>query len=97
MRLVAAFTIPLAILLALPDSHLLAARHPKPAGIQPRHLVDLNHASMEELKTLPGIQEALAAKIIRNRPYANKTQLESKGIVSASTYRQIRALIIAKQ
>jgi competence protein ComEA len=60
-------------------------------------LIDLNHATADELKTLPGVQDALAAKIIRNRPYANKTQLSSKGVISAAEYKKIRPLIIAKQ
>ena len=104
MRPIAALTIAGAIFLAALNPRELAARQPKSSGakatsskIRPRDLVDINHASLEELKTLPGIQDALAAKIIRNRPYANKTQLSSKGIVSAPEYRQIRLLIIAKQ
>ncbi len=60
-------------------------------------LVDVNHATVEVLETLPGIQEAYALKIVRNRPYANKTQLSSKGVLPAATYRRIRALVIAKQ
>jgi len=104
MRPVSAFTIFLAIFLTLLNPHVFAARPPKSAGakaasgrIQARDLVDINHATVEKLKTLPGVQDALAEKIIRNRPYANKTQLSSRGIVSAATYRRIRPLIIAKQ
>lgn len=104
MRPTLLFTIAVAILLTVVNPHVFAARPLKSAGakltsakIQPRDLVDINHASMEELKTLPGIQDALAAKIVRNRPYANKTQLSSRGIVSAAEYRRIRPLIIAKQ
>jgi competence protein ComEA len=60
-------------------------------------LIDVNHATLEQLERLPGIQEALAAKIVKNRPYANKAQLSSKGVVSAATYKRIRNRIIAKQ
>jgi len=65
--------------------------------LRARELVDVNHAGLEQLKALPGIQDALAAKIVKNRPYDNKTQLLSKGVIPAATYRNIRALIIAKQ
>ena len=60
-------------------------------------LIDVNHATLDQLESLPGIQEALAAKIVKNRPYANKTQLSSKGVISAATYKRIRNRIIAKQ
>jgi DNA uptake protein ComE-like DNA-binding protein len=60
-------------------------------------LVDINHAAVAELETLPGIGEAYAAKIIKNRPYANKTQLSSKGVIPAAAYARIKALIVAKQ
>jgi competence protein ComEA len=65
--------------------------------VSPSQRVDVNHATLDELKTLPGIENALAAKIVKNRPYANKTQLSSKGVIPAATYKRIRALIIAKQ
>jgi DNA uptake protein ComE-like DNA-binding protein len=104
MRPVSLFTIAVTIFLAILNPHAFGAGQPKSADaretsspIRPRDLVDINHATIEELKTLPGIQDALAEKIIRNRPYANKTQLSSRGIVSAATYRRIRPLIIAKQ
>jgi DNA uptake protein ComE-like DNA-binding protein len=59
--------------------------------------IDLNSATAQELKSLPGIGDAYAAKIIENRPYANKTQIVSKAGVPQATYDKIKDQIIAKQ
>ena len=65
---------------------------------QPRgpDLIDINRATISQLKMLPGIRDAWAEAIVKNRPYKNKTQLLTRKILPLYSLQAIKDQIIAK-
>lgn len=60
-------------------------------------LIDINTATADQLKGLPGIGDVYSKKIVANAPYANKAQLVSRKVLPQATYDKIKDRIIAKQ
>jgi DNA uptake protein ComE-like DNA-binding protein len=58
--------------------------------------VDLNSATREDLLKLPGMDEAIADKIIAARPFKTRGELRSKNLVSGVEYAKLREHVIAK-
>lgn len=100
--LTAIFAIALALTLSNAPAFAAKKEAAKPAApakteAAKQEPLDINTASADELKALPGIGYAYAKKIIAGRPYAKKDELKSKKIIPGATYEKIKDKIIAKQ
>jgi competence protein ComEA len=72
-----------------------AAAPPTSGHSMPMHgqhvgTLDLNSASLEELRMVPGINEATAKKIVASRPYARADELVTKKVLSKDAYDTIK-------
>ena len=60
-------------------------------------LLDLNSATIFELKELKGIGDALAARIVENRPYTTKIDLVGRRVIPDSAYELIKHSVTVRQ
>ncbi len=58
--------------------------------------VDVNSASADQLRALPGIDDAHARRIVANRPYGNSDDLVKKHVISQAEYDRISSQVAAK-
>ncbi len=67
-------------------------------SMQGQHMgeLDINSASLEELRQLPGINDATAKKIVENRPYVRGDELITKKILSKAAFDGLKGHIAAK-
>jgi DNA uptake protein ComE-like DNA-binding protein len=64
-------------------------------GLKQTGPVNVNRASSDDLKKLPGIDEGAAQRIIDNRPYDNAGDLLRKHVISKPEYDRIADKVTA--
>ena len=85
----------LLVFLAAVSNFQSVALHP--SLVQAADLLDINTATADQVKALPGIGDAYSEKIIKGRPYQRKDELVQKKILPQATYDKIKDQIVAKQ
>lgn len=60
-------------------------------------LLDINTATAEQLKALPGIDSTYTEKIITGRPYQRKDELVQKKILPRAAYKRVMYQLVAMQ
>jgi competence protein ComEA len=79
---------------------LAGAQTPKPADAMKAFTgtpLDLNSATLDQLKALPGVGEQYAKKIVDGRPFKKVDELMSKKVVPQNVYDQIKNLVAVTQ
>ena len=93
-KLLKAIAIALALLFVTPPAPWTNAA--QAAGKKAEKL-DINTATEDQLKELPGIGDAYAKKIVAARPYKAKDELWEKKVIPKATYQKIKDRVIAHQ
>ena len=65
-------------------------------GLKKSKAVNINAASQDQLEKLPGIDEARARRIIRDRPYDHADDLVKKGVIPQAEYDRISGQVEAR-
>ena len=60
-----------------------------------KNLLDINTATPDQLKALPGIGDGYTQRIVASRPYTAKNQLVTRGIIPQAAYDKVKDQIIA--
>jgi competence protein ComEA len=97
VRIVVLFLLTLGLSAGMANTLPAAGSVAHAAGAAAADKLDINTATKDQLKALPGIGDAYSQKIIDGRPYRTKLDLVQKKIIPQATYDKIKDQVIAKQ
>lgn len=80
---------------AMPPSAANPAATSRSTAAPNAAMVDINTANATDLKALPGITDAEAAKIVQGRPYKEPSDLVSKKILPENVFSKIKDRVMA--
>lgn len=59
-------------------------------------MIDINSGTLDQLKTLVGVGDTYAKKIVEGRPYKQMDELVTKKVIPQITYDKIKDHIITR-
>jgi len=62
-------------------------------GIKQQRTININRSSAADLKSLPGIDDDVAGRIIDHRPYSDSEALVKRHVISRAEYNRIAGKI----
>ncbi len=65
-------------------------------GIKQQRTINVNKAKIEDLKSLPGIDDATAQRIMDHRPYSESYDMVKRRVISKAEYNRIAGKIEAR-
>ena len=65
-------------------------------GVKQQRTININRSSPNDLRSLPGVDDAVAQRIIQNRPYSDSYDLVKRHIISHDEYDRISGKIEAR-
>ncbi len=98
MRIFRSSFLAVALSLMLPLSmpaQMASTTKPAAAAAAATDKIDINSATPDQMKAIPGIGDAYAKRIVDGRPYTAKNQLVSRGILPQGVYDKIKDQVIA--
>lgn len=65
-------------------------------GLKEKGPININKASEDDLKSLPGMDAVAARRIVEHRPYDNSYELVKKHVISKAEYDRIADKVVAR-